>query len=328
MFRKLLLPMLLLATLLVAACGGEIETKANKNLVLYSQLDKKFTDELVAAFSKQYGKVNLTAIYELKPETPVPDLILGSSDILQSYRAENKLQAVSSSIGDRLPITFKDADDTWYGAFYDPAVFLINQQYARTIGQQKLRSWKDLENNIDIRIAVENLSNSDSTCNFLGAMASKMGEGAALNYLWNISRYVPQYAKFPFTPVRMAAVGDADVAITRQSFVSKYLENDFPAYVVYPEEGMPVILYGVGIHKDCREIGVAIAFIDWLIADDVVKSVSQTNDTGFMFLLPQGINGSVANAEQLWLNTEYLLPDRQEYLASRWLDTVRFSEIK
>lgn len=328
MFRKLLLPLLLLITLFIAACGGEIETKANKNLVLYSQLDKKFTDELVAAFSKQHGKVHLTAVYELKADAPAPDLIMGSSGTLQAYKAEAQLQAVTLGTGDRLPAAFKDADEAWYGAFYDPAVFLINQQYARIIGQQKLRSWKDLENNIEIRIAVENLSNSDSTCNFLGAMASKMGEGTALNYLWNINRFVPQYAKFPFTPVRMAAVGDADIAITRQSFVSKYLENDFPAYVVYPEEGMPITLYGAGIHKDCREVAAAAAFIDWLIADDAVKSISQANDTGFMFLLPQGINGTVANAEQLWLNTEYLLPDRQEYLASRWLDTVRFSETK
>ena len=57
---------------------------------------------------------------------------------------EGKFQGIISSAGDRIPRNFKDIDGYWYGVFYDPAVFLVNQQFARTVGQEKLTSKKPL----------------------------------------------------------------------------------------------------------------------------------------------------------------------------------------
>ena len=175
---------------------------------------------------------------------------------------------------------------------------------------------------------MENLSNSNSTQNFLGAFASQLGESISLNYLWNINRFIGQYAKFPFTPIRMTAVGDADLALTRQSYVFKYLENNFPAYVVFPEEGTPVNLYGAAVFANSKKIAEGADFIDWLIVDTAVKRISLEKNTGFMFLLPQGIDGPAADPNKLWLNTAYLSYPEQEKLNRKWLDLVRFSNDK
>ena len=51
----------------------------------------------------------------------------------------------------------------------------------------------------------------------MSSFASKMGEEVFLNYMRSINSFINPICKFPFTPVRMAAVGDADVAITRQA---------------------------------------------------------------------------------------------------------------
>ncbi len=326
MFRKCLMPLLLICTLLIAACGGESGTTKAKNLILYSHLDKKFTDALVQMYNAEHDKISITAIYELKQDTPKPDLYLADGTALEAYANDNKLKSVLFSAGDSIPVNFKHADSLWYGAFYDPAVLLVNQQYARKIGQKRIRSWSDLENYRDVRITMENLTNDNNTIAFLGALASKMGENVAMNYLWNINHFITQYSKFSFTPVRMVAVGDADIAITRQSYVSQYLENHFPAYIVYPSEGTPITLYGAGVAVETTETAAATAFIEWLIADDDAKRVAHT--TGYMFLLPQGIKKHAVNPKHLWLNTRYLRPEQQEYLTSRWLDTVRFSENK
>ena len=160
----------------------------------------------------------------------------------------------------------------------------------------------------------------------MSSFASKMGEEVFLNYMRSINSFINQYAKFPFTPVRMAAVGDADVAITRQSYVSKYLENNFPAYVIVPKEGTPAELFGIAVYKECKYKKEATDFINWIIADEVVKTLSQKIDTGYMFLLPNGMNGALANTENLWLNTKYQTAEQQEALALRWLQTVRFSD--
>ena len=76
MFRKILATLLMLATFFVAACSEQTETKVNKNLVVYSELDQAFTDELVKAYGQRTKNVSISAIYELKQGATTPDIIL------------------------------------------------------------------------------------------------------------------------------------------------------------------------------------------------------------------------------------------------------------
>ena len=316
---------------LLAGCGSEEKKQAavdpkQQSLVLYSELDNKFTEDLVTAFNAAHEKIKLKAIYELKQGAASPDIVLAERRTLNGLRRQERLKPIAFAAGDRLPQKFRDEDLFWYGVFYDPTVFLINQQYARTLGQSRLKSWKDLENTEQLRIAMENLSDSNSTQNYLAAFAAHYGEATSLNYLWNINRFIGQYSKFPFTPIRMTAVGDADLAITRQSYVFKYLESKFPAYVVYPAEGTPVNLYCVGLFKACTQESEALAVMEWLLTDASVQKISQEDATGYMFLFPRGIEGNAADAEKIWLNESYLEPKQQEALTAKWLEKVRFSK--
>ena len=256
MLRLLFLALAALATLL-GGCGSDKDSQepkapvASRTLCLYSELDSKFTQDLVQSFNQMNKEkkrgLELRFIGELKEGEPLPDLVLAEQRTLYGLKKQGKLKQTQFDLATRLPSKLQDKEGYWYGVFYDPAVLLVNQYFARTIGQSAMKGWTDLENNEQLRIAMENLSDSNSTQNFLGALADAMGETTSLNYLWNINRFVGQYAKFPFTSIRMTAVGDADVAITRQSYVFKYLENKFPAYVVHPREGTPVNLFCVGV---------------------------------------------------------------------------------
>lgn len=329
MLRIIVLALVAVATLLMGCgLGGEQAPKAAEaTLCLYSELDNKFTQDLVESFNKQNKEgLKLRFIGELKEGEPLPDLVLAEQQTLYGLKKQHKLQAVQFALAEKLPGKLRDKDNYWFGIFYDPTVFLINQYYARTIGQSNLKGWTDLENNEKLRIAMQNLTDSNSTKNFLGAFADTMGETTSLNYLWNINRFVGQYAKFPFTSIRMTAVGDADVAITRQSYVFKYLENKFPAYVVHPREGTPVNLYCVGMFAGCKKEKAAQQFMDWLLSSGKVQAAAQANNTGFMFIFPRGLDERPVNEEKLWLNVSYLDSAKQEALLNRWLERVRFSK--
>lgn len=329
MLRIIVLALVAVATLLTGCgLGGEQAPKAAEaTLCLYSELDNKFTQDLVESFNKQNKEgLKLRFIGELKEGEPLPDLVLAEQQTLYGLKKQHKLQAVQFALAEKLPSKLRDKDNYWFGIFYDPTVFLINQYYARTIGQSNLKGWTDLENNEKLRIAMQNLTDSNSTKNFLGAFADTMGETTSLNYLWNINRFVCQYAKFPFTSIRMTAVGDADVAITRQSYVFKYLENKFPAYVVHPREGTPVNLYCVGMFAGCKKEKAAQQFMDWLLSSGKVQAAAQANNTGFMFIFPRGLDERPVNEEKLWLNVSYLDSAKQEALLNRWLERVRFSK--
>ena len=108
--------------------------------------------------------------------------------------------------------------------------------------------------------------------------------------------------------------------------MSQYLENNFPAYVIYPKEGTPINLFGVGVYKECKNLSVATDFINWLIADEEVQCISQTIDTGYIFLLPNGVKGKAVSPNGLWLNTDYVQKERQDKLITRWLENVRFNK--
>lgn len=328
MIRAFLLGLLALSLLLTGCFAGKEANVATeqKKLVLYSELDKKFTEDIVQAYNEiKKDEVILQPLYELKNGSPEPDLVLAEQGTLHGLKLDALLAPVSFPTGDRLPEKFRDSELAWYGVFFDPVVFLVNQEYSRKIGQKNLCGWADLENLADVRIAMENLSDSNSTKNFLGAFADHYGETTSLNYLWNINHNISKYAQFPFTPVRITAVGDTDVAITRQSYVFKYLEIRFPAYVVLPEEGTPVNLFGVAMFRSCKQDVAATAFMEWLIAEDRLKAISQKNNTGYMFLLPRGVADRAANPDKIWLNKNYLTVAEQDALTDKWLERVRFS---
>ena len=134
-------------------------------------------------------------------------------------------------------------------------------------------------------------------------------------------------SKFPITPVRMAATGDADIAITRRSHVFKYLQNDFPAYVLIPEEGTPVNLYGVGILQNSKKQKEITALINWILQASEARTLLMTTRSGYLPILPQGEKGQAVSMNTLWTNTFY--KDRQmlEKLTGDWLREIRLTDV-
>ena len=172
MLRLLFLALAALATLL-GGCGSEKNSQepkapvASRTLCLYSELDSKFTQDLVQSFNqmnkeKKLG-LELRFIGELKEGEPLPDLVLAEQRTLYGLKKQGKLKQTQFALATRLPSKLQDKEGYWYGVFYDPAVLLVNQYFARTIGQSAMKGWTDLENNEQLRIAMENLSDSNST---------------------------------------------------------------------------------------------------------------------------------------------------------------------
>lgn len=297
-------------------------------LALYSTLDNNFLQALIKEYNSDPDR---TAVLKLllpedKEKGKTADLYLLEHNELKLLAKEQRLYAILSEAGDLLPPSFKDEQSQWFGVFYDPIVFLVNQSYARQSGQENISSWQDIIKLQNVRVAMENFSNSQSTHNFLAAFASVRGEEKSLAYFRGLNRQIPQYSRFPFTPVRLTAVGDADLAITRRSYVFKYLENDFPAYIVLPEEGTSISLYGVAVDAASKKYEAAQMFRDWLLLAAEPQKIALEQNTGYVFLLPNGLKGSSVNQpEKLWLNTEYALPAQQEILVNKWLQSARFA---
>ena len=320
--KKLLLTCIVFVTLLCAAgCSffdDVVHLKNDNEAILASDQNAALLQALAEEYNSTHAeyKVWLQNADDKNPKEP--DIYLMELMKLAQLEADNKLLALDLPEAGALPEGFKSAGNYWHGVFYDPVVLLVNQSFSRRVGQQNIRNWEDLLQIKDVRIALENLSDTDGTRGFLCAFASHFGEENALNYLRELHKNIPQYAKFPFTPIRMAAVGDADIALTRSSYIFQYLENSFPAYVARPVEGTPVSLWGVAISAESAGNKAAQDFCRWLLTDAAVKRILMQQNTGL-----EPLDG-VKDTTRLWLNTHYLTQAKADGLINKWLETVRF----
>lgn len=315
--------------LLLAGCDFTRGSAPGEPVYIYTTLD----EELIRALGEKYsavkntdtaGRVEIRVLKEEK-ELPGADLVLGDATMLKRLAGEGAFVPVRSEYADLLPGELKGRNDLWTGVFYDPAVLLVNQAYSRKVGQAKIQHWLDLPQQTGARIVMENLSDSDSTRRFLAAMASRMGQNEFMDYFRQISPMVIQYAKFPITPVRMAATGDADIALTRRSHVFKYLQNDFPAYILIPEEGTPIRLFGIGIRKESKKQPQSLAFLNWLLQAPEARTVLLEKRSGYLAVLPAGSDGKAVRTEGLWTNTFYTEEAAVDALADTWVRTFRIS---
>ena len=319
----------LLLALLLQGCGSEEQADKEKKqtIILYSELEPKLSLALAEAYSKSTkGKTRVKLITELQEDGIKPDLVIAEKKTLNGLLMDGRLQVLECAAGRELPEQFRQPEGYWYGAFYDPTVFLVNQEFSRRVGQENIRSWEDLLRLGELRLVMENLTNTNSTKNFLGGFTEARGEAEAMSYLWNINSRIVKYANFPFSPVRMVAMGQADVAVTRQSYVYKYLESSFPAYIVQPREGSPVNLYGVGCFKEAQHTHQVAELMDWLITSREMQRISRINETGYSFILAQATRGERIDYKKLWLNNKYLVAVEQERLTGRWLEIARFAD--
>ena len=328
MSRKIIFTVLACLLFLLAGCSRFNAAGPAQTVKVYTTLDKTFVAALCGRFAESLPQDKKIAfvVSDKEDELEQADCIISGSTLLQQKAAAGSLQKIHAEFADLLPAELKDKEEQWVTLFYDPAVLLVNQAYSRKVGQQQLLHWSDVPGQKDARIVMENLSDNESTVLFLAAMSSRMGQDECIAYLRQIRPLIRQFAKFPITPVRMAATGDADIAITRRSHVFKYLQNDFPAYILIPEEGTPVNLFGIGLSQNSKRQKETIAFIDWCLRSSEARTLLMTTRSGYLPVLPKGENGQAVNRDGLWTNTFYKSGQALEQLAADWLREIRLAD--
>ncbi|MBR4907403.1 MAG: extracellular solute-binding protein [Acidaminococcaceae bacterium] len=326
--KYLFLICICLLFLVAAGCGSNQTTGSKKTVQVYTTLDKGFVEALCEKYTDSLPKDNKIAFVVLNKDSEwhQADCIISEATLLQQKTAGGSLQIIKAEFADLLPEELKGTEEKWITLFYDPAVLLVNQAYSRKVGQQRLLHWSDLPKQTDAKIVMENLSDNESTIMFLAAMSSRMGQNEFLTFFKQIRPMIKQYAKFPITPVRMAATGDADIAVTRRSHVFRYLQNDFPAYILIPDEGTPVNLYGIGLLQNSKMQKEVVAFVNWLLKSSEARTVLMTTRSGYLPVLPKGEKGQAVNMDTLWTNTFYKNNQALEKLTGDWLREIRLTD--
>lgn len=325
--RKFLLLIAVLLTFVIGGCQQDSVklTESHRELVIYSDLNSDFIQALTEGFTKEHNiGLKIMKLDQLDGTKQHADLVLTSHFVLNQLAQAGAFEVLNLPALDYIYRGYKDNGDCWAGLLYDSLTIVVNKEFSRKYGQVNISGWKDLLNLPKCRIVVEHFDNSDLQRQILAAFASKMGKKEVMEYFGGLEGRVVQYSKFSFTPLRMLAAGDADIAITLKSYAYGFAEDDFPAYMIEPQEGTPAVIYGVAIYKGSDSLNEAKIFAQWLLSSPSVRKISMKEETGFNFIMPKGIPGPVVNTNKLWFNTKFLDEKDLRQLVQEWYEKVRF----
>lgn len=196
------------------------------------------------------------------------DLIIADSQILEKIAQRGLLAGNISEQEDIVLDRFKSPTNQWIGIWYDPIVFCYNLDYVKN-NWYIPTSWEKLMQVPQIKIAMTDFTVASASSNVLYSLIENKGDIYTFALLKNLHSKVQRYAKYLSTPVRMVGMAEADMAIAVQSETLRYIHDDYPLTIVYPEDGTTYQLTAVGILNASKEPTAAADFIKWLLGDDV-----------------------------------------------------------
>ncbi len=338
------LPLLLIAFfLIVVILTGSItqlagnagkQNPANiKNITVYTTLPI----EQVAVLAQEYEKTqnvqvnvvplsgeDLLARVKAESANPRADIILATGSILEQVKKAGVFAPYSSEQTDIILDRFQDSSNYWTGVWYDPIVFVANKDYLKKLPQSPAK-WDDLTKDSSMRIGMTDFLAAEASANLLYSFTAVKGENSTLTYLKKLHPQIVQYAKFLATPVRMAGLGEVDIAIAVQSEAIRYINNNFPIKIIYPDEGTAFLLTGAGLVNGAPHSTEAKQFLDWL-TQDVAQATLEKNNFYFIPTNPESriYKEYAAKNIKLFDAKDTLTDEQKRQLLDKWIQTVRF----
>ncbi len=323
------------STYLASYAGNSNEQSSNKvNVTVYTSLPIEQISLLAQEYEKtQQVRINLVPLSEqdllshlkIKTNQPSADLVITSSKVLEQVKKNSLLLPYTSEQTDIIPERFKDDSSYWTGLWYDPMVFASNQDFLKTIPKVP-STWNDLIQDGKYRICLTDFLAADASANLFFTLIAVNGEGDTFTFLKKIHPQIVQYAKFLATPVRMVGMGEADIGIATQSETLRYINNNFPIKIIYPEDGTAFVLTGIGLVAGTQQEENGKQFIDWLL-QDTAQHILANNSFYFIPTNPETLIYKQYATKNIKLleSTELLTQEQKTLLLEKWIKNVRFA---
>lgn len=253
------------------------------------------------------------------------DVLLTTRSLLERAAQADQLQAATSLQLDMIPDFFCDPQGRWYGFWYDPIVFVSNRELQKA--ELTPRCWDDLAEIPRLRVAMTDFMAAEAANNLFVSLLAVRGEQQGEQFLRRLHPHIVQYAKFLGTPVRMVALGEADVAVAVLSETLRYMEDKFPVQYLFPRDGTAFLLTGAGVLREAEHPETAKQFLDWLAQGEVQDGLQQ-NRYYFVHTQPEVRKRKEIVRDSVELFEMEQLPSlaKRNAQLERWIQQVRFQQ--
>ena len=301
-------------------------------LCVYTTLPAEHAAVLAAEYEKQ---TNVRINFEVLPAddllsrlikekaAPKADAVLADRAVLEKGKEQKIFAEYVSEETDLVSDAFRDEDNAWTGVWYDPVVFCVNSDYLKGLARYPLR-WSELPEFRSMRLGITDFLAADAAGNLFCSLVEELGEEKAFSLLRDLHPRVIQYAKYLSTPVRMAGMGEVDLAVAVQSESMRYISEGYPLKLIYPADGTAFMLTGIGVLKDGEAGKNARSFGDWLLGDEG-QLVLQSNGFFFVPANPSALAGKSFAGKNIVLFTKPVPADgkRKHSLLDKWVKNIR-----
>lgn len=308
--------------------------KSIKSITVYTTLPIEQLSILAQEYERtQKIRINLVPLSEynllakVKDERSAPhaDVIIANQVLLDQLREIKVIKPYTSEQTDIIPERFKDENNYWTGIWYDPMVFAVNRDYLKTLSKMPTK-WNDLIQDGKCRIGITDFLAAEASANLFYTLISANGESQTFSYLKKLHPQIVQYAKFLTTPIRMAGMGEVDIAIATQSETIRYMNDKFPIALLHPEDGTSFVLTGSALISGTQNEIESKNFIDWLLQDNA-QSILYTNSFYFIPTNSETIIYKYYDTKNIKLldKKDILSVEQKSQLLDKWVKTVRLA---
>lgn len=253
------------------------------------------------------------------------DVVITSQEVLQQLSEKKELAPYSSPASDTVMHQYRAENDTWTGIWIDPVVFAVNRDFYAE-NPDYIYTWDNVVTSPMTRLSVTDFVSSSEAEDLLYSMSERFGEDGAIGRLAYAGTHIEQYGKFLSTPARMAAMDKVDIGISSFNEVMRVKNEHLPIAVVYPDDGQPWYLYGIGIFSDAAHKPDARRFVDWLLTGKTLDKAMNASDTYYLSTNElRRDKDERGHLLSLWNLKKVFVKTGRDSLKKRWVTQVRFA---
>ncbi|WP_126939316.1 ABC transporter substrate-binding protein [Veillonella sp. VA142] len=291
--------------------------------------------ELMTAIGQAYEKEAQVKVHVI----PIPPNQMGirlalpegeqQGDIVISTKL-NLGEGVEHGAFRRLPVSltskvdtaFHGPDEQWIGIWYDPYVFALHNDFYSHQGKY-VNTWFSLAYTGPWRVTMTDFVADEASITLLNTFGAIYGLDGAISYFDSLRPRIVQHAKALPSAVRMSAIGDVQVSVGHYSDAKLYEVHKYPVTILYPREGTPYDMMGVGILKGSSNVGESEAFVSWLLSERV-QAVLKIEDTYYLPTIETVKSQKDRQGNHLFLWNVGIVKEEQDKILQEWIRQVRF----
>ena len=280
---------LVLALVLALGAVGGVFAEEKTKVTVYTARDTNVYEYVEPLFEAAYPQYDLEVLnmgaqeilerVRAEKANPQADFLWGGTEAAFKMAAkEGLLEAYTPSFAASFPTQYKDPDDLWYGEILLPEVIMYNTE---ALTEEDLpKDWNDLlDEKYQDQILIRGVLASGTMRTIYCCMIYHQG-GAdpekGYEWLRGLDKNTKEYTQNPTDLYLKLARQEGTLSLWNlQDIMIQKLVNEQPFGYIIPESGAPILVDGVGIVKDAKNLEGAKAFYEFLYTPEIKLALAE-----------------------------------------------------